>query len=588
MKKVTFLLLAFLAASPLFAQGPVITMISDGDCSGGNPKVVEIYANGTVDFSLYSLENQTNNNTSWGNALNLAALGTVTDDFVYIHKDDPSFSTEYPSAINTLPTTSSVVNFNGDDRIRLILDSNSSTIDQYGVDSVDGTGEIWEYTDGYAKRIDGTLPNGTFTAGDWIFFNDALDGLGVCQGGSTPFEDIIGTASYVPTGGSPSLSITSPADSFIFEPNTASVSVSFTVSNFAVSTSATANDGDGYIQYSVNGGAFTDQFDTSDIVLSGLSIGNYSVEIQLVDNSGNPLSPAVSDTVNFSIPALVQVADITALRADVATNGLGGYYEITGESIFTHGDSFNNRKWFQDSNLSGMMIFDANDVIPNGVYTEGDHVTNLYGYTDEFNGVLQFVPVQDSGVVVSNSGPVSPQIISLSEYNTNWEDYESELIAFENVSFVEADGTATFQTGTNYTLTDGTETLVMRTEFFGADYINQVIPQGILDGLVGVAAEYQGDPQIFVRDSGDIDVVLSTIDNNRETFSVYPNPAHDWINITTTSQQAVQVEIYDLLGKRIVAENTTGKMDISNLNTGVYLMKMSQEGKTHTRKLIVE
>lgn len=588
MKKVTFLLLAFLATLPLFSQGPVITMISDGDCSGGSPKVVEMYANGTVDFSLYSIEIQTNANTSWGNTLNLGTLGVVTDDFVYIYADNPAFATEYPSAVNTFPTTSSVVNFNGDDRVRIILDSNGSTVDQYGVDSMDGSGEVWEYMDGYAKRNDGTLPNGTFTAADWSYFKGALDGLGVCNGGSTPFETIIGTASYVPTGGSPSLAITSPADSFTFNPNTASVNVSFNVSNFAISTSSTANDGDGFVQYSVNGGSYTVQFDTSDIVLSGLTIGSYTVEVRLVDNSGNPLTPAVSDTVTFNIPALVQVADITALRADVATNGLGGYYEITGESIFTHGDNFNNRKWFQDSNLSGIMIFDEDEIIPNGVYAEGDHVTNLYGYTDEFNGVLQFVPVQDSGVVVSNSGSVSPQIITLSEYNTNREDYESELIAFENISIVEADGTATFQTGTNYTITDGTDNVVMRTEFFGADYINQIIPQGTLDGLVGLAAEFNATPQIFVRDSGDIDVVLSAMDNHIETFSVYPNPAQDWINISTTSPQPVQIEIYNLLGKRIAMESTTGRMDISNLNTGVYLLKMSQNGKTQTKKLVVE
>ena len=36
--------------------------------------------------------------------------------------------------------------------------------------------------------------------------------------------------------------------------------------------------------------------------------------------------------------------------------------------------------------------------------------------------------------------------------------YESEYIELLNVSFAEGDGTATFSTGTNYTLTDGTNT----------------------------------------------------------------------------------------------------------------------------------
>ena len=78
MKKI-YTLLCFVTLS-CFAQSqvPIITMISDGDCSGGTPKVVEIYAQGTVDFSLYSLELQTNANTTWGSTDNLGSLGTVT------------------------------------------------------------------------------------------------------------------------------------------------------------------------------------------------------------------------------------------------------------------------------------------------------------------------------------------------------------------------------------------------------------------------------------------------------------------------------------------------------------------------------
>ena len=76
-----FVAISFLAES----QSPILTRLSDGDCTGGTPKVVEIYAQGTVDFSLYSLELQTNANTTWGSTENLGALGIVTDDFVYIY-----------------------------------------------------------------------------------------------------------------------------------------------------------------------------------------------------------------------------------------------------------------------------------------------------------------------------------------------------------------------------------------------------------------------------------------------------------------------------------------------------------------------
>ena len=73
-------------------------MISDGDCSGGTPKVVEVFADGTVDFSLYSLEIQSNGNTTWGSAQNLGEFGIVTNEFAYIYgsSGEESFISEYP------------------------------------------------------------------------------------------------------------------------------------------------------------------------------------------------------------------------------------------------------------------------------------------------------------------------------------------------------------------------------------------------------------------------------------------------------------------------------------------------------------
>ena len=96
-----------------FAQTPMITMILDGDCSGGNPKMLEIYASGTVDFSLYTLEKQSNANTSWSSAQSLSDFGTVTDAFVYVSTAGSStaLATEFPSITSVLE--SDAINVNG-------------------------------------------------------------------------------------------------------------------------------------------------------------------------------------------------------------------------------------------------------------------------------------------------------------------------------------------------------------------------------------------------------------------------------------------------------------------------------------------
>ncbi|MFO7702791.1 MAG: DUF5689 domain-containing protein [Psychroflexus maritimus] len=493
MKKITLLLTLLISAFAL-AQTPVLTMISDGDCSGGNPKVVEIYAQGTVDFANYSLEIQTNANDTWGNALNLADLGVITDDFVYIHKEDDSFATEYPSASNVLSTTSSTVNFNGDDRIRIIEDASTTVIDQYGEEATDGSGEVWEYQDGYAKRNNSTGPDAGFFAGNWSFSNGALDGEGTCQGGST-FESIIGIGTYTPGSGNndPSVFIDSPANNAVLNPGTTSVDVSF----------STQNEPDGaQFDITVNGSTTTGV--TSPFNLTTQNGETYAVEVELLEGQ----SVVASATIEFSVADIIQVQNITELRADFEANGEGRFYEITGVSTMSHADGFNNRKWFQDDSFSGIMIYDQSEVIAEDAYEAGDQVTNLVGETAVFNGVLQLVPSSDNGVVVGNQMPAT-QIITLSQYLADFETYESTLVGFENVSFVDADGTLEFGTGQNYDFTDGQDTSVIRTEFFSADYIGTIIPTGTLDGLRGVGSQFNGTAQIFPRDSEDINVVLS-------------------------------------------------------------------------------
>jgi hypothetical protein len=200
MKKL-YTLSLLIASCVTFAQTPILTGIMDGDCTGGNPKVVEIYANGTVDFGAYALENQTNATTgTWGQTMNLAALGTKTNEFVYVVNGNaaevgPVFAAEFASIPSSNVIYSGTgtgipqpLNVNGDDRVRLINASTLAVVDQYGVSDVDGTDSAWEYLDSWAKRNNGTGPDGaTFVESNWTYGGvegtvGALEGLGTCQG----------------------------------------------------------------------------------------------------------------------------------------------------------------------------------------------------------------------------------------------------------------------------------------------------------------------------------------------------------------------------------------------------------------------
>lgn len=69
-------------------------------------------------------------------------------------------------------------------------------------------------------------------------------------------------------------------------------------------------------------------------------------------------------------------------------------------------------------------------------------------------------------------------------------------------------------------------------------------------------------------------------------ISMYPNPAHDRINIDAGLAQLQQVKIYSLLGKELLT-TTNDQIDTSALPNGMYLVQVwLSDGKTHTGKLV--
>lgn len=78
-------------------------------------------------------------------------------------------------------------------------------------------------------------------------------------------------------------------------------------------------------------------------------------------------------------------------------------------------------------------------------------------------------------------------------------------------------------------------------------------------------------------------------------FSVYPNPTHGEINIEAIGATTpVDVEIYDLLGKRLMSvrsealENDQFQLNIAGFESGIYLVKLTDTATkaTHTKRVI--
>ena len=73
-------------------------------------------------------------------------------------------------------------------------------------------------------------------------------------------------------------------------------------------------------------------------------------------------------------------------------------------------------------------------------------------------------------------------------------------------------------------------------------------------------------------------------------LKVYPNPVSNGVFYVATDANAERtVSVYDILGKQVINTTTSNTaVNVSNLNSGVYIVKITEEGKTATKKLIIK
>jgi hypothetical protein len=85
---------------------------------------------------------------------------------------------------------------------------------------------------------------------------------------------------------------------------------------------------------------------------------------------------------------------------------------------------------------------------------------------------------------------------------------------------------------------------------------------------------------------------ISIKENEIEGLSIFPNPVIDGtIQLRSQSGSGKEIRIYDIYGKLIYETTITGTsaiINIGNLSSGIYLIKVMESSKTALRRLVVE
>jgi len=123
-------------------------------------------------------------------------------------------------------------------------------------------------------------------------------------------------------------------------------------------------------------------------------------------------------------------------------------------------------------------------------------------------------------------------------------------------------------------------------------------PEGESLQLVGTGTEY-GDftwtaPVTASFGLINANQVFSTTASIKEDdisgFSMYPNPVVDGLlKINTFENAEKTIQIFDVLGKQVLSRTTKNKhISVATLDSGIYILKVTELGKTATRKLVIK
>jgi len=379
--------------------------------------------------------------------------------------------------------------------------------------------------------------------------------------------------------------------------------IDFTTTNFVMSNETSPGSevsdgsGDGFIKWTIEntvgnvlldgGSVFTSNDPSTAYDITGLTNGEtYFFRSELVDNNGDPLGTPVVYSFTITIASYIDVADLAELRGSTVDSDI--YYRVTGQVINTHTISSSGQTMYFQDGSAGIMVNDSDYEVQS--YLTGDAVSNIRGHLESASGVLQFIPTYaDWGTRDSSGNSPSIPAIDIATLEANIDAYESELVRINGAIFTDAGGTFVLASGGtgNYDITDSSGTTTFRSAFSNADYIGQTIPTGNQD-LVVIVSEFFGSAQVTSR--GLSDITLDSKSFELDSFKMYPNPTSlGYVMLSSKNKANMSVRVFDVLGKQVLNEKVNdNKLYVSSLNTGIYIMKVSQDNATITKKLVIQ
>ncbi|MFT5513652.1 MAG: putative extracellular nuclease, partial [Bacteroidia bacterium] len=557
----------------------------------GNSKAVEIYnpTSSAIDLSGYSIFNIVNGGTATNS---FALYGSLPAYGVFIIAADGA-NAAIASVADTLLTYPSIIHFNGDDAV--ILLKGTDTIDRIGESYVD-PGSSWTVGSGSTKdntlvrksTIKGGQTDWTKGAGEWDTYAQ-------------------NTFTYI---GSHTSDCYVPANPELgFAQNSMKVSETDGAIMVNVSISNPSSTADATVEVHITGGSAangTEYTATSPTTLTFAmsTTGDQTFNITINDNTMSELDKTIELTLRNATGADLSDSTMTvnienddywvATIKDVRENDNdwkpkfdGQKVEVTGVVYGIDLDGNNGISFTIIDSTAGINIFNFRDV-SDYVVNETDEIT-VRGYITSYNGLTELFA--DSIKVNGSSTLKTPTVVTKPT-----EETESDFIEIRKVWI--ADTTTVWPNNGNVSITNGTDTFLLRVDKDVTDMVGVSVDNDTMD-ILGIGGQFDNSAfpldagyQIFPRGIADImQWDKTSVKDFSLIASVFPNPSTGVINVSAV-QPIVHISVINAMGNTVISQpvtNTLGtSINLSEFAAGVYFITINAENASSVKRVVIK
>ena len=102
--------------------------------------------------------------------------------------------------------------------------------------------------------------------------------------------------------------------------------------------------------------------------------------------------------------------------------------------------------------------------------------------------------------------------------------------------------------------------------------------------------QYFHYPYLLAKISCDNCEIVNVPELEKTNPTVYPNPATNNFTVNLGNDEKANIQLFNIVGQQVYSETITGsaQVNVANLNSGVYMLKVSQNGSVYTTKVVVK